>query len=78
MDEKQLIKDTKLCTRWAIGLSLVLVVIWPGIMFTTGYVYSEQFLTGWFYLSFAWLVVAALFIVTRPLIEFYKDAKEKQ
>ncbi|TWI59770.1 hypothetical protein IQ10_00191 [Halalkalibacter nanhaiisediminis] len=76
MDEKQLMKDTKLCTRWAIGLSLVLVVIWPGIMFSTGYVYSLQFFKGWFYLSFSWLVIAALFITTRPLIEFFKDSKK--
>lgn len=76
MNEQQLAKDIKLCTRWAISLSLVLVVIWPGIMFTTGYVYSLQFFKGWVLLSFLWLVVAGVFITIRPIIDWYQDKKQ--
>ncbi|MFC0561088.1 hypothetical protein [Halalkalibacter alkalisediminis] len=67
-----------MCTRWAIGLALalVLVVIWPGIMFTTGYIYSELFLKRWFYLSFGWLIVAAIFFIKRPIIEFLQDSSK--
>lgn len=75
MNEKDLIKDTKLYTRWALGLSLVLVVIWPGIMFSTGYVYSLQFFECWVFLALGWLIIAALFITIRPLIELFKEYK---
>ncbi|MFC3884472.1 hypothetical protein ACFOU2_13550 [Bacillus songklensis] len=75
MNDQELMKDTKLYTRWAIALSLVLVVIWPGIMFSTGYIYSLQFFKGWVCLAFGWLIIAALFITIRPLIELYKEYK---
>jgi uncharacterized membrane protein YhdT len=76
MEDQQLIKDTKLYARWASCLSLVLIVIWPGIMFLTGYVYSLQFFKGWVVLAFGWMVLAALFITIRPLIELYKEYKQ--
>jgi ABC-type Fe3+ transport system permease subunit len=75
MNNQELIKETKLYTRWAMGLSLVLVVIWPGIMFATGYVYSLKFFEGWLLLAFVWLILAALFITIRPLFELYKEYK---
>lgn len=77
MNDKQLLRDVKLCTRWALGLSLVLVVIWPGIMFTTGYVYSLEFFKGWVFLSFIWLVVGGAFIIIRPIFDWYQDKKEQ-
>ncbi|MBT2649151.1 hypothetical protein J7E52_20985 [Bacillus sp. ISL-34] len=76
MKDQQLIKETKLYTRWALGLSLALIVIWPGIMFLTGYVYSLNFFKGWVCLAFVWLAVAALFITIRPMIELYKEYKK--
>ena len=76
MNDKDLIKDTKLYTRWAISLSFVLIVLWPGIMFTTGYVYSLQFFRGWVIVAFVWLVFAALFITIRPLVELFKEYKK--
>ncbi|MEH7121188.1 hypothetical protein V7128_27860 [Neobacillus vireti] len=75
MNDLELKKQTKLYTRWALGLSLVLVVIWPAIMFSTGYIYSLSFFKGWVCLAFAWLVFAALFITIRPFIELYKEYK---
>ncbi|MDN4071873.1 hypothetical protein [Fictibacillus terranigra] len=74
--EDQLIRDTKLYTRWAIGLSLVLIAILPGIMFLTGYVYSVTFFKGWVCLAFVWLTIGALFITIRPMIELYKEYKK--
>lgn len=75
MNDKDFMRDTKIYTRWAIALSLLLIIIWPGIMFSTGYVYSLQFFKGWVFLAFAWLIAAALFITIRPLIELYKEYK---
>lgn len=75
-DDQQLVKDTKFYTKWAFFLSLILVVIWPGIMFLTGYVYSLLFFMSWIILAFGWMILAALFITIRPLIELYKEYKE--
>ncbi|WP_163528514.1 hypothetical protein [Halobacillus ihumii] len=75
MEEQQLNKDAKLCTRWAFGLTLLFIFIFPGIMFLTGYHYSLQFFTGWSYLAFGWLIIAGLYITIRPLVEFYREDK---
>lgn len=76
MKDQQLNRDAKLCTRWAIGLTIVFIFIWPGVMFLTGYHYSLTFFKGWTYLAFGWLIVAGVFITIRPLVEFYKGSKE--
>jgi uncharacterized membrane protein YhdT len=75
MKDQQLAKETRLYTRWAIGLSLVLIVIWPSIMFATGYVYSLSFFKAWVALALGWMIVAAVFITIRPLIELYREYK---
>ncbi|MGA9174368.1 MAG: hypothetical protein WBZ33_10400 [Thermoactinomyces sp.] len=76
MEEQRLERDTKWYTRWAIGLSLMLIVIWPGIMFSTGYVYSLPFFKTWVVLAFGWMICAALFITIRPLTELYREYKQ--
>jgi hypothetical protein len=76
MQEKQLNKDAKLCTRWAFGLTLLFIFIFPGIMFLTEYQYSLQFFKGWTYLAFGWLIVAGIFITVRPWIEYYQESKQ--
>lgn len=78
MQDKQLIKDAKLCTRWALGLTFVFIFVFPGIMFLTGYNYSLQFFKGWTYLAYSWLVTAGLFISIRPWIEYFKEKKESE
>jgi hypothetical protein len=75
MKDQQLAKETRLYTRWAIGLSLVLIVIWPSILFATGYVYSLSFFKAWVVLALGWMIVAAAFITIRPLIELYREYK---
>ncbi|WP_379970575.1 hypothetical protein [Ectobacillus sp. sgz5001026] len=76
MKDPELVKNEKFYTRWAIGLTLVLIVIWPGIMFSTGYVYSLSFFKGWIMVAFGWLILAALFIIIQPLVELYKEYKK--
>jgi hypothetical protein len=75
MEDQKLVQETRFYTRWAILLSLVLVVIWPGVMFLSGYVFSLSFFKGWVIFAFGWLVCAALFITVRPLIEIYAEYK---
>ncbi|PYZ93319.1 hypothetical protein CR194_08990 [Salipaludibacillus keqinensis] len=76
MRDKQLKKDTKSVTRWAIGLTFVLIFAFPGVMFITGYTYSLAFFTGWTYLAFSWLVIGGLYIAVRPWVEYYLDKKK--
>ncbi len=75
MEEKQLNRDAKLCSRWALGLTFILIIVFPGVMFITGYTYSLEFFKGWTYLSFGWLIIAGLFITFRPIVEFIKENK---
>lgn len=73
---EQLDKDAKLCVRWAIGLTTLFIIIFPGIMFITGYQYSLTFFKGWTYVSLGWLIIAGLFIAVRPIIEMVNGGEE--
>ncbi|WP_100397841.1 hypothetical protein [Bacillus sp. FJAT-44742] len=75
-EDKQLIRDAKMCTRWVFGLTFVLIILFPGIMFITGYNYSLQFFKWWTYLAFGWLVIAGLYIAIRPWVEYFKENKK--
>jgi hypothetical protein len=44
-------------------------------MFATGYVYSLSFFKAWVALALGWMIVAAVFITIRPLIELYREYK---
>jgi polyferredoxin len=72
MEKQQINKEAKLCIQWAIGLTVILIFVFPGIMFITGYQYSLQFFKGWTLLAYVWLMVAGFFITVRPLIELFK------
>lgn len=72
MEKQPINKDAKLCIQWAIGLTVILIIVWPGIMFITGYQYSLSFFKGWTVLAFVWLMVAGIFITIRPLMELFK------
>jgi hypothetical protein len=75
MKDQRLANETRLYTRLATGLTLVLIVIWPGIMFATGFVYSLTYFKAWVVLAFGWMLTAAVFITIRPLIELYREYK---
>ncbi|KAB8128307.1 hypothetical protein F9U64_16565 [Gracilibacillus oryzae] len=75
MDNQKLLRDAKLCTRWALGLTFVLIILFPGIMFLTGYTYSLSFFKGWTMLAVVWLIIAGLYTAIRPLVEYYLEKK---
>jgi nucleotide-binding universal stress UspA family protein len=68
-DDNQLKRDAKFTYRYAIALSLVLVVVWPLPLYFSGYVFSLFVYTLWVGLAFAWASVAAGVIILLPLIE---------
>ncbi|UOQ48526.1 hypothetical protein MUN88_21265 [Gracilibacillus caseinilyticus] len=75
-NNNQLLKDAKLCTRWAFSLTFVFIILFPGIMFITGYEYSLAFFKGWTYLAFTWLIIAGLYTAIRPWVEYYVEKKQ--
>lgn len=68
-DDNQLKRDARFTYRYAIALSLVLVVVWPLPLYFSGYVFSLFVYTLWVGLAFAWASVAAGVIILLPLIE---------
>ena len=68
-NEIQLKRDARFTYRYAIALSLVLVVVWPLPLYFSGYVFSLYIYSLWVGLAFAWAIIAACVIVLLPLIE---------
>jgi nucleotide-binding universal stress UspA family protein len=68
-NDSQLKRDARFTYRYAIALSLVLVVVWPLPLYFSGYVFSLFVYTFWVGLAFAWASVAAGVIILLPLIE---------
>lgn len=68
-NDNQLKRDARFTYRYAIALSLVLVVVWPLPLYFSGYVFSLFVYTLWVGLAFAWASVAAGVIILLPLIE---------
>ncbi|XP_013388214.1 urea-proton symporter DUR3 [Lingula anatina] len=52
-------------------LTVVLVIIWPGIMAALR-VLSKELFAGWTYLSQGWSLIAATFIIVVPLVQEVK------
>ncbi|XP_013388210.1 urea-proton symporter DUR3 [Lingula anatina] len=52
-------------------LTVVLVIVWPGIMAALR-VLSKELFAGWTYLSQGWSLIAATFIISVPLIQEVK------
>jgi SSS family transporter len=68
-NEDQLKRDARFTYRYAIALSLILVVVWPLPLYFSGYVFSLSIYTLWVGLAFAWTGIAAGVIIFLPLIE---------
>lgn len=68
-NDNQLKRDARFTYRYAIALSLVLVVVWPLPLYFSGYVFSLFVYSIWVGLAFAWASIAAGIIILFPLIE---------
>jgi hypothetical protein len=69
INDKQLKRDARFTYRYAIALSLVLVVVWPLPLYFSGYVFLLFVYSLWVGLAFAWAIMAAGVIILLPLIE---------
>ncbi|CAH1784663.1 unnamed protein product [Owenia fusiformis] len=62
------------CYIGAIGLSLILVVIWPLAMLSTGTLALDAF-RGWVYVAETWAISAAFFIIIVPLVNEFSSLR---
>lgn len=68
-DDRLLVRYGRFVRRYAVALSIVLVIVWPLPLYFSGYVFSLQTYTIWVGLAVTWAVLAACIIILLPLIE---------
>jgi nucleotide-binding universal stress UspA family protein len=67
---EQFLKDSaKFSYRVAIGLTLILVIIWPLPLYFSGYQFSLAAFSVWVGIALLWAIGSAIAIVIKPLIE---------
>jgi urea-proton symporter len=75
-DELYLQKIAKFGYRYAIIISLTLVVAWPLPLYFSGYIFSYPVYLTWVVVALVWTAVAAGVIIFKPLIEARRGIQE--
>ena len=68
-DDEYLKRWSKPRYKFAIGLTLALVIAWPVPLFLSGYIFSLQMYAAWVGVAVIWAATAATVIVLLPLLE---------
>jgi Na+/proline symporter len=68
-DEVLLKKATRFAVYSSVGLTVVLVIVWPIPMFLSHYVFSREFFTFWVAISMIWALCATIAIAIYPIFE---------
>jgi len=68
-DEHLLKKATRFAVLSSVGLTIILILIWPIPMFLSHYVFSKEFFTFWVALSMIWALCATVAIALYPIFE---------
>lgn len=74
-DEEALLASLKWITKWGVGFSVVMVIIWPCLSLPAGCgdgscgVFSEGYFTMWVIIALAWGLLATVVIIVLPLYE---------
>jgi urea-proton symporter len=56
--------------RWTtVGMTLILLVLWPMPLYGSGYIFSKSFFTGWVSVGILWLFGSAFCVALYPLWE---------
>ncbi|KAL0932225.1 urea transporter [Colletotrichum truncatum] len=56
--------------RWlTVGVTLVLLILWPMPLYGSGYVFSKPFFTGWVVVGITWLFASVIMVVFLPIFE---------
>ncbi|CAN8070123.1 unnamed protein product [Agarophyton chilense] len=68
--DAELARAQKLIMAWGVGLTLVLVVLWP-LLALPARAFSKGYFTFWVILSFIWGIIATVVMVTLPVYESF-------
>merc|ERR1712072_1362975 len=73
-DEEALLASLKWITKWGVGFSVIMVIVWPCLSLPAGCgdgscgVFSEGYFTMWVIIALAWGLIATVIIIV-PLYE---------
>ena len=74
-DEERLVAALKWITKWGVGFSVIMVIVWPCLSLPAGCgdgdcgVFSEGYFTMWVIIALAWGLLATVVIIVLPLYE---------
>ncbi|KAH0559887.1 hypothetical protein GP486_003590 [Trichoglossum hirsutum] len=68
-DEARYITAGKIARYTTVGMTLILLVLWPMPLYGSGYIFSKSFFTGWVSVGIAWLFFSGLCVAVYPLWE---------
>jgi len=74
-DEERLVASLKWITKWGVGFSVIMVIVWPCLSLPAGCgdgdcgVFSEGYFTFWVIIALAWGLLATVVIIVLPLYE---------
>lgn len=68
--ETRLFKRNSKVARWtAVILTLCLLIIIPGPMYGTGYIFSKPFFTTWIIIGIIWMFISFIIVGIYPIVE---------
>ncbi|TQN70535.1 putative urea active transporter 1 [Colletotrichum shisoi] len=69
-DEKAKLDKAAKTARWlTVGVTLILLILWPMPLYGTGYVFGKSFFTGWVVVGITWLFASVIMVVFLPIFE---------
>ncbi|GKT47710.1 urea amidolyase [Colletotrichum spaethianum] len=69
-DEKTKLDKAAKTARWlTVGVTLVLLILWPMPLYGSGYVFGKSFFTGWVVVGITWLFASVIMVVFLPIFE---------
>ncbi|OHE98312.1 sodium symporter family protein [Colletotrichum orchidophilum] len=69
-DEQVKLEKAAKTARWlTVGVTLILLILWPMPLYGTGYVFGKSFFTGWVVVGITWLFASVIMVVFLPIFE---------
>lgn len=71
--EEKLLREAKWwIQKWGVGLSFILVIVWPALSSPAG-VFSKDYFAFWVFISLAWSFIASFVIIYLPIYESWSS-----
>ena len=69
MEQHKLQRAAKIARSLTVFLTLALLILWPMLMYGSGYIFSKKFFTGWVSVGILWLFCSSFAVGLYPLWE---------